>query len=222
MITILIILCILFDIGYLYSKSVDKNKIALVSKTLAALCFIIIGFNSLKENESSFALGICIGLVFDGIGDLLLALRNINNKKHWFILGGLSFLLGHFLYIGSLIDVGLETKNDLLFIFVISGLLIGLVALYILTRICRINKAYLILGFIYSPSIFAVLTTSIYVYISYTNITDLIFLIGALLFVSSDMILIINNFGIKRKWMHPVYSLLYFVGQILIAYSLNI
>ena len=222
MITSLIILCIIFDLGYLYFGKKNKNYLALFSKTFAALCFIIIGYMSLKINESSFALGIFIGMLFDGVGDFLLAIRNINHSKRWFIIGGFSFLIGHILYISSELDVAFSIKKDSMYLFILLGILLGLCSMFIILKICNVSKAYKIFGHIYAPAIFCVFTLALYTYLNFNILANLVFLIGAAMFVSSDMILIINNFGMKKKWMHPTYSLLYFVGQLMIACSLHI
>jgi len=53
---------------------------------------------------------------------------------------------------------------------------------------------------------------------SYTSLT---FLIGAVLFTASDVILIFNMFSDHKKaWMRPTNLMLYYVGQLLIAVSL--
>lgn len=221
MITALIIFCILFDLGYLYFGKKNKNYLALFSKTFAALCFIIIAYKS-EINQSSFAIGIFVGMLFDGVGDFLLAIRNINHSKRWFIIGGFSFLIGHILYISSELDVAFSIKKDSMYLFILLGILLGLCSMFIILKICNVSKAYKIFGHIYAPAIFCVFTLALYIYLNYNNPSNLIFLIGAGMFVSSDMILIINNFGMKKKMLHTIYSLLYFVGQLMIACSLHI
>lgn len=215
---LLMALCLIFDIGYIVCKAKKKNIIGLISKTLAALCFIIIGYFAYKSNNTLFSKFILIGLVLDGIGDLFLALRNLFAKNVMFFIGTLSFLAGHIVFIQALILL-----NNIYFVeCIIGAVLLGSLIFYLIDKACRLNKIFKVMGISYVIIIVMMvcLTVGIYLTNAYTN--HLVFMIGAILFVSSDIILSLYNFSRKDKWMHPTYSLLYFVAQILISFSLHL
>ena len=212
------VLCMFFDVTYIICKKKNKNIIGLFAKTLAAFCFITIGYSGYKVSPTLFSKFVLIGLLFDGLGDLFLALRNIFAKNINFIIGTISFLIGHIMFIRGLFLL----NNDYLLQCIIGGIILAAIVFYLYDRVCRFNKIYTIIGICYLSIIIIMVLCSIGVYVTNQTIKNLVFMIGAVLFVSSDMILILYNFSKKDKWMHPVYSVLYFVAQIFISYSLHI
>lgn len=221
MLVSLIITCILFDLSYIYCKGRQYNLCGFFCKSLAVLSFISIGLLAYKDNESSFCLSIIIGLILDGLGDVCLALRNFNNNKKWFVLGGVMFAYGHLVYIGALLSEGILMIN-LELVFTSIGIVLGIIYVKLIKDRLSLSKGYVFLGNMYCSLIFMIMSLSLCVYIITKSVSMLAFLIGSILFVSSDVILILNNFGLKKKWMHPTYSLLYFMAQILISYSLHL
>lgn len=211
-------LCIFFDIIYIKCKAQKRNIIGLFAKCLAAFCFITIGYMNYLNNTNSFNYYILTGLILDGIGDFFLALRNILAKNVTFIIGTLFFLVGHIVYIRALFILSnLYVLNE-----VILAVIIGSIIYYLLKKQCNFSNSLSVIGIIYLIfiSLMALMAVGVY----YTNPINgnLLFAIGALMFVASDIILVMNNFSKKAKWMHPVYSLLYFIAQLLISFSLGI
>lgn len=215
---LLMALCLIFDIGYIVCKAKKKNIIGLISKTLAALCFIIIGYFAYKSNNTLFTQLILIGLVLDGLGDLFLALRNIFAKNIMFFIGTLLFLTGHIAFIRAL------TLLDNLYLVesIVGAVLLGSFIFYLIDKVCRFNKGFKIVGISYVIIILMMVCLSVGVYLTNAYTNHLVFMIGAILFVSSDIILSLYNFSRKDKWMHPTYSLFYFIAQILISFSLHL
>lgn len=211
-------LCLFFDILYIVFKAKKKNILGLFVKVFAALCFIIIGYLAYISNKNLFTYFILLGLVLDGLGDLFLALRNIFAKNATFLIGTLCFLAGHIMYIRALFLL----ENNYLISCIVAGVFLGAILFYLFLKTCRLTKAFTVVGIAYTSIIMIMLSMSVGVYLSNQIATNLVFVMGAGLFVSSDIILIIYNFSKKEKWMHPVYSVLYFVAQILISYSLHI
>lgn len=199
-------------------NSKKKNILGLLVKTLAALCFIAIGYFGYQTYESTFSYFILLGLVFDGLGDLFLALRNIFAKTATFLIGSLCFLVGHIMYIRALFLL----ENYYIIMCIVAGVMLGAILFYLFTKTCRIPKPFMVIGIAYASLIMIMMCMAVGVYYSYPITSNLVFMIGAILFVSSDIILILYNFSRKDKWMHPVYSVLYFIAQILISYSLHI
>lgn len=215
---LLMALCLFFDILYIIFNSKKKNILGLLVKTLAALCFIAIGYFGYISNKSTFSYFVLLGLALDGLGDLFLALRNIFAKTLTFLIGTLCFLVGHIMYIRALFLL----ENSFIISCVVAGVVLGAMLFYLFTKVCRIPKAFFVVGIAYTSIIMIMVSMSFGVYWTNQTISNLVFMIGAVLFVSSDIILILYNFSRKDKWMHPIYSVLYFVAQILISYSLHI
>ena len=215
---LLISLCIIFDIVYIICNTKQKNIIGLFSKTFAALCFICLGYLGYKVNSTAFNYFILIGLILDGFGDLFLAIRNIFAKNVSFLIGTLCFLAGHILYIKGLYIL----NNNYLLINIVLGLIIGSIIFRFYCKVCKLNKVLHYVGYVYISTIIIMVLMSIGVFLTTFETNSLIFMIGSLFFVSSDLILVLYNFSKRKKWMHPTYSLLYFIGQILISFSLHI
>lgn len=215
---LLIALCLFFDILYIVFNAKKKNIIGVIVKVLAALCFIAIGNFGYLDSKTIFSYYVLLGLLFDGIGDLFLGLRNIFGKNVNFLVGSLCFIAGHVMYIRALFLL----ENQYLIACIIVGVFLAAGLFYLFAKACRINKIFTVVGIAYTSIIMIMVTMSVGVYLSNQIDSNLIFMIGACLFLSSDSILILYNFSKKEKWMHPIYSVLYFVAQILISYSLLI
>lgn len=215
---LLISLCLFFDVIYIICKATKKNIIGLLAKSLAAFCFIMIGYLGYKDNKTMFTELILIGLMLDGLGDLFLAIRNIFAKNITFFIGGIAFLAGHITFIRALFLI-----DNIYFIdCIIIAIILGSFIFYLIDKVTHFSKVYTIFGISYLIIILIMVCLSIGIYLTNPYNNHLVFMIGAILFVSSDIILALYNFSRKDKWMHPTYSLLYFVAQILISFSLHI
>lgn len=210
--------CLFFDVIYIICKKQNKLIIGLIAKCIAATCFIAIGYLGFKKHGSTFNYLILIGLILDGIGDLFLAIRNIAFKQVAFVIGALSFLLGHIFYIKALFPIA----NYYQLQCVLVGIFIASIMMHFFDSVCRLRKGYKLLGIVYCIMIAIMASLSVGIYLTNKINCHLLFMIGSILFTCSDFILILNQFSKKLPWMHPVYSLLYFVAQILISYSLYI
>ena len=215
-INLLIILCLIFDFSYIYCFEKHKNILGLIVKTLASICFIVIAYINHINNSRIFSFLILLGLISDGLGDLFLGIRNFAFKKKSFIIGTLCFMIGHLIYIKAL----LELENKYLIYSIIIGLLSGLLIFYEFNKKCIFNGYMKLIGELYMIIIFIMLSISISTYLTSTKISNLFFMLGAILFTISDLILVTYNYLKKEKWMHPIYSIAYYIAQILISYSL--
>ena len=210
--------CLFFDVVYIICKKQNKLIVGLIAKCIAAMCFITIGYLGYKGHNSSFNYSILIGLLLDGIGDLFLAIRNIAFKQVTFVIGALSFLIGHVFYIKAQFPIINYYQLQCVF----SGIVFGSLLMYYFDSVCRFKRGYKLLGIIYCIMISIMASLSIGIYLTNMTKPNLLFMIGSIMFMSSDFILILNQFSKKKSWMHPVYSLLYFIAQLLISYSLYI
>ena len=116
----------------------------------------------------------------------------------------------------------LYLNNPYLFNCVIAGIVVGAMLFYSLYRVSTMQKIMVPVGIIYTSLICVFVFTSIGVYLNNQSVKSLLFVIGSILFVSSDILLILYNFSKKQEWLHPVYSLLYFIAQLFISYSLHL
>lgn len=210
--------CLFFDVVYIICKKQNKLIIGLIAKCIAALCFITIGYLGYKRHDSSFNQLILIGLILDGIGDLFLAIRNIAFKQVAFVAGALSFLAGHIFYIKAQFPIANYYQLQCVFV----GVIAGSIMMYFFDSVCRLKKGYKLLGIVYCIMIAIMASLSVGIYLTNKVECNLLFMIGSILFTCSDFILILNQFSKKRSWMHPTYSLLYFIAQLLISYSFYI
>lgn len=211
-------LCIVFDVLYIVHKRNKKYLLGLIDKTIAVLCFIIIAYMAYKNNSSSFNYAILFVLILDGVGDLFLALRNLMLKSTMFFIGAISFLAGHILYLKTLFPINNIYRIEC----VIAGVMFGSIVYVIMEKACKFPKALNYIGVIYCIMILLTASFTVGIYLTAQSISNLVMMIGTLLFVSSDCILMLDNFSKGSYWMHPVYSILYFLAQIFISYSLHL
>lgn len=212
---LLILFCLLSDYGYLLFANKKRYLIALLSKTLASLCFLSLGYLGSHGRFSAYML---VGMAFDGLGDVFLGIRNLGYKKPMFMCGTLSFLIGHVFYLLAMLPF-LGSKA---LYCAIASLGASLCLRGFIVKMAKGDKAYRMTGTIYVTMIVLIGVCSLTMCLLEYSLAHLVMCLGTLMFVTSDMILIVYNFGDRKEWMHPVYSALYYAGQILIALSLSL
>jgi uncharacterized membrane protein YhhN len=192
---------------------------ALILKACASACFVILGFiTSRRAADAGFARFVVLGLCLGMGGDILLNLRFLSEKKGnlIFLVGILVFLSGHVMYLAALIPL---CEN------VVLGLALGavftaVILLWIFRQITA-KPAFKIFGVFYIGAIVIMTTIAILNLIAGFSAMKLIFAVGAVLFLLSDIILIINNFGGKNsKQLRTMNLALYYIGQLCIAICL--
>ena len=216
---LLILLCIVFVSSFLYQENKEKFVSAAILKGLASLCFVILG--TINSNGSTIENLIVTGLIFGFVADILLNLRHVFKEKGKlvFLVGILVFLIGHIIYLIAVIPLN---KNILL--CVILGIVITtLLMKWIFTKI-EAEKAFKIFGIVYIGAIVLLNVVAISNMLTGTTLDPAftrIFALGAVLFLISDIVLILNTFGPKsRQSMRITNIALYYIGQILISLSL--
>ena len=152
------------------------------------------------------------------IGDILLELRYVfkKNGDKVFLLGILSFMIGHIMYLVALIP---QARHGLIF-----GLIGALVAACLLTYIYKtmdIKPAFKIFGVLYLGVVFIMCFIAIGIAIFNPNPRSILYAIGAVLFTASDVVLIFNTFSGTSRFSLRITNLsLYYIGQMMIACSL--
>jgi len=212
--------CIIQGI-FIYSEYKNKYLPAVFLKGSASLMFVIVGVVcAQKANDFSFAKLIVIGLVLGMVGDILLNLRYLFEKigQKIFLVGILAFLIGHVLYLCALIP----KSNSLVICLIIGAILSAITLTIVFKTIDEVKPAFKIFGVFYVGAVIIMTTIAIGNMIgSGFSMGPVIYAIGAVAFMASDIILIFNTFCGTSKFSLRLTNLaMYYIGQTLIAMSL--
>lgn len=216
----LIILCLLIMSAFIYFEKKEKYVIAVVLKGLASLMFVLLGFECSKATgNNEFNRFVRFGLILGLIADILLNLRFVFKEKGKlvFLVGILVFLSGHIVYLCALIP----TVTNVIYP-ILSGVSLTAIMLIEIFKFIEAQKAFKIFGVFYIGAIVIMNMFAIANLLEDPgNTRYIIFLVGAVLFLISDVVLIINTFGKTSKFSLRITNLsLYYIGQILIALSM--
>ena len=158
------------------------------------------------------------GLILGCIADVLLNLRWVIKEKGKliFLVGILVFLSGHIVYLAAILPM----SESWVLCFGIGIILTAGLMKWIFTKITA-EKAFKIFGVFYIGAIVLMNCVAISNLITATSTFTAIFAAGAVLFLISDIVLILNTFGPESKFSLRITNLsLYYLGQLLIALSL--
>lgn len=214
-------ICLVIMSVFIYYEHKEKYVLAVILKGLASLCFVLFGvLCSIQALNMQFAKMVKIGLLLGLIADIMLNLRFVfkKNGKLVFLVGILVFLAGHVLYLCALIP-----GYSYALVTTLAGIIVSaLVLKWIFTQI-EAEKAFKIFGVFYIGVIVIMNAFALRNFILDSQMSNLIFLIGAISFLFSDIVLILNTFGKETKFSLRITNLsLYYVGQLLIAFSLSL
>ena len=217
----LAVLCAVIAAVFIYLEHEKKYVPAVVAKGLASLCFVLLGILGWKlAGGSHFGKLVVTGLVLGCIADVLLNLRFVFEKfgQKVFLVGILVFLAGHVMYI-----IALFPRCKYVWLCLVLGVVLTYFILkWIFTKITA-KKAFKIFGVFYIGAIVIMNCLAIGTLISEPRAQTWLFVLGALLFLVSDVVLILNTFGSESKFSLRITNLsLYYLGQILIALSLQV
>ena len=213
---LLVPLCLCLAAVFLLQESKKRYVPAVVLKGLASACFVILGF--LLSGGSPAAKLITAGLLLGCIADVLLNLRMVFPKKGQliFLVGIVVFLSGHILYLIAI----LKGAAHWWICVIIGVVLTALLMKWIFDRITA-KKAFKIFGIVYIGAIMLLNCVAIGNLIVSPSAFTAVFAVGAVLFLLSDIVLILNTFGKETRQSLRVMNIsLYYVGQLLIALSL--
>lgn len=213
---LLVPLCLCLAAVFLLQESKKRYVPAVVLKGLASACFVILGF--LLSGGSPAAKLITAGLLLGCIADVLLNLRMVFPKKGQliFLVGIVVFLSGHILYLIAI----LKGAAPWWICVIIGVILTALLMKWIFARITA-KKAFKIFGIVYIGAIMLLNCLAIGNLIVSPSAFTAVFAAGAVLFLLSDIVLILNTFGKEtRQGLRVMNISLYYVGQLLIALSL--
>ncbi|MBQ5951421.1 MAG: lysoplasmalogenase [Lachnospiraceae bacterium] len=213
---VLIALCAVLAVLFLSRESKKEYTAAVVLKGLASLCFVILGI--LNSSGSGTAKLIVLGLLIGCVADILLNLRMVFEKKGQliFLVGILVFLTGHILYLAAVLPL---CSNRLVCV-IIGVILTALLMVWIFKQITA-KPAFKIFGIVYIGAIMLLNCAAVWNLVTAPSRFAAVFAAGAVLFLVSDIVLILNTFGKEfRQSLRNTNIGLYYAGQILIAMSL--
>ena len=214
--TITSILCLCLAALFIWTEKKENYMGAVILKGLASLCFVFVGV--MAGNGGQLAKLIVTGLLLGCIADVLLNLRWVFPKKGQliFLVGILVFLGGHVVYL----DAVLPMADNWAVCVVVGAVLTALLMKWIFSKITA-KKAFKIFGVFYLGAIMLLNCVAVSNLVTAPSAFTGLFAVGALLFLISDIVLILNTFGPKSKFSLRVTNLsLYYIGQLLIAWSL--
>ncbi len=218
MLYVLPVLCAVSAAILLETERRGKYVTATIFKGLASLCFVTIGF--LCSPGTSVAKLIVFGLVTGCIADILLNLRNVFQEKGQliFLVGILVFLAGHIMYIAAIAPM-----SPGLMPCIIAGIVLTAVLLVWIFSKVTAKPAFKIFGVVYVGAIVLLNCIAVRNLITGPSAFTGVFVVGAVLFLVSDLVLIMNTFGDEfRESLRVTNICLYYAGQILIAFSLKL
>ena len=213
----LIPLCLIIAGIFIWQEKKENYVAADILKGLASLCFVLLGMRCSPGTHTAKL--IVAGLVLGCIADVLLNLRFVLKEKGQpvFLVGILVFLAGHVLYLAAVLPMA---KNWIICV-VLGIVLTALLMVWIFKQITA-KKAFKIFGVFYIGAIVLLNCVTVSNLITSPSAFAGIFAAGALLFLISDIVLILNTFGSESRFSLRVTNLsLYYIGQILIAFSLS-
>ena len=164
--------------------------------------------------KEKFSKVILFAIIFGYLGDVFLIIENL------FLLGVVSFLVGHLLYIITfLIETGIKNYRKNLLVF----LLVCLVYFYLESEVLRYFRPAIIKAGLWGPlfvytSILSALNISsaIYAY-CYANLYSILTYLGSLIFFISDCVLAKQIFLENKKYYQIIIMFTYILGQSLIS-----
>ena len=135
-----------------------------------------------------------------------------------FLVGILVFLTGHIMYLAAVLPLA---SNPIL--CVVAGVILtALLMIWIFKRITA-KPAFKIFGIVYIGAIMLLNCVAIANLITMQSPFSMVFAAGAVLFLLSDIVLILNTFGSEfRQSLRNTNICLYYAGQLLIAMSLSL
>lgn len=209
---LLVCACIIFDILFICYDNKHHDRKSIVLKSLASLMFVLLALSLYKDK----VLLIVIALVFNMIGDIILIFRNKypNIKDKLFMAGIVSFFIAHISILLYLIKLNITTVK---FAFILS-LIFYIILFSIFNRTLKVSGIIRVVGIIYTYVIMFTTSMAIINLAGLPTFSNLALLIGIVLFVISDIILIIFKFNKSDKnIMQIICRSIYYLSQLILA-----
>jgi uncharacterized membrane protein YhhN len=220
---ILIPFFVISQILLYYSIASSKKKLIIIFKPLTTLFIVaLVGLSFLNIGiDKRYVLIILIALIFSLFGDIVLifAVGEQKQIEKFFLIGLSLFFITHIAYV-----VAFTVFNGFFIQDAILGgvLLIVVIILYqIYTKKGTVGNKIKIPTFIYMLILGFMLTKALSSVQGeyFSDVQKVLIIIGAMMFVASDIILGVRYFIKSRNVLRIILLMLYFNGQYLIALS---
>ena len=211
---LIIILGIILLFGLLYYEKKKDRMPLLIVKSILSLLFVITALLQ-PHSVPAYYHYLFIGLIFCLIGDVCLALP----QEKAFMVGLVSFLLGHVLYISaflSLVQVSHWFSPGVFIIFGISAFIFFWLRPHLKSMLIPV-LLYIVVITVMASGAWAVFWKS-----SFQIYGRAFILAGSLCFYVSDLFVARDKF-IKEEYRNRLLGLpLYYAGQFLLAFSIGL
>ena len=203
--------------GFIFADWRRKYKLAAVLKGLSSAAFVAVGFIGWAQKPDVTAgLQVALGLTAGLIGDVFLALRRVFTKAAvaLFTIGTLAFLTGHLLYFASF-----SGKLGSLWYPIGTGIAFAILMLIFIGKRLGTKKVLKYASAVYVAVLSVMLSASIWNMAKNPGMKAALFMVGAMLFAASDFMMLLKpkKHVLATRVTHLV---IYFIGQLMIAYSL--
>lgn len=202
--------CLGLAAWFIMVERAERYVMADVIKGAASVCFVLLGIlGMLRSGDASnieYLVTICVGLVIGAVADVVLNLRYVfegAKGRAAFLVGILVFLLGHVAYL-----VALLRRCAMPYLYMGIGLVLtGALMYWILQRI-EAALAFKVFGVFYIGAITVMNCVAVGALLTQPSAHAAMFVAGALLFLASDVILILNTFGPTQRFTWRVSNLM--------------
>lgn len=222
--TIMMCVCALCAAIFTIRRSFKKDVISLLLKTLASICFVIFGFCSSLWAANYARTGmIIIGLIFGMLGDIFLDLKyvDLKNTTAYTAAGFAAFIFGHIFFITFILNHTPQLGMAKI-IALICGLAGG-VFIYTTPKLMKLDYGpFRLISALYAAILIFITVYSGFKAFENTSYFTILFFIGLVCFLLSDLVLSQIYFGQDKDTpaMSAINHSLYYIAQILIAASI--
>lgn len=230
---LLCLACLGLMAAYLAAGGKDHRVAAAVLKGCASASFVLVGAigacasatyaSGVPAVSSAAAIRthlVLAGLAAGAMADVVINLRRVftSRKLQFFVAGAVAFLVGHVAYAASVWPC-----CEWPVVAVVLGVMVtvGLMA-WVLRRV-QVTAKLVAFGALYIGVVAVTCSLSAGACVTTGTPQDLAFAGGILLFLASDVVLVLNDFGEKpRETVHAFSLTMYYAGQLLIALSIGL
>lgn len=214
--------CLVIAGIFIAVEKAERYLEADIIKGVASACFVIVGIlGAVGATDTAYVWTVVGGLALGMVADVLLNLRYVfegQKAQLAFLVGILVFFLGHVVYVCAL---AMRCQN--LIVCIVIGVVLGIALLIWIFRQITAKLVFKVFGVFYLCAITIMNVTAIAVLFATPTADAAFFAGGAILFLLSDILLVLNTFGDNPTFTRRVANLmLYYIGQLLIALSLQL
>ncbi len=216
-----------FLIAFMVMCNKKRSVLGVYIKNITSIFFILTAVTGAFNNTDytdvwKYALPIVVGEVFGLMGDIYLDQKWVypQHNDQYLNMGFISFGIGHFFYMGAMyVHAKFEVKDML--VPLVVGAVVTIVNLALEKPTKQKYGKFFAIVTVYCLVLGTMVGTSLWAAIKTKQVAYVVFNVGSLLFLLSDVILSPMYFAIKQDRNTPLNFVLnhttYYVGQYLIA-----